>query len=211
LTPRLAFSSLFLAALAAAPAQAAVNAIGIADFAPGGSLQDFSGVPLGTDINGLTVGGLSFSYSLGSGQVSIATGPGSTNNMTDPNIVSVGSPGGTLVVTLPGPSLQFGYGFALLASGTISNGTTITLFDGSTPVGSLSYTAAPDPSFPGGFAGINSTQAFTQVQLSFSSAAVAWAVDNMRVTPVPEPATWALWSLGLCALLGARRARPARD
>jgi len=110
-------------------------------------------------------------------------------------------------VALPGLSSQFGYGFALLFSGSVPNATTITLFNGATSVGSLSYTGSPDPSFSGGFAGISSTLPFNNVKLSFNATlAPAFALDNFRVTPVPEAPTALLLGVGGAALAWRRRA-----
>jgi hypothetical protein len=48
----------------------------------------------------------------------------------------------------------------------------------------------PDPSFTGGFAGIQSTLAFDRVAVTFNSvAAPAFALDNIRIASIPEPAT----------------------
>jgi PEP-CTERM motif len=44
------------------------------------------------------------------------------------------------------------------------------------------------------------------VQITFTSGIEAWAVDNMRVTAVPEPATLALFAFGLAGL-ALRRSR----
>jgi len=55
------------------------------------------------------------------------------------------------------------------------------LFNGTTNVGSLSYNGVPDPTFTGGFAGIQSTIPFNIVQITFNSAvAPAVALDNIR-------------------------------
>ena len=93
----------------------------------------------------------------------------------------------------------FGYGFAILSMGIVPNATTISLFNGATPVGSLSYGGAPDPVFAGGFAGIQSTLLFNRAQLTFNSAvAPAFAVDNIRtVQSVPEPGTLLLLGVGI--------------
>jgi PEP-CTERM motif len=194
-------------ALSCASAGAAVSAVGPGDF-PGGSLfVDLAAAVDGTEVNGFSISGLTFSYSLGNGQVIFNGGPGITNNVAPPNVVSIGSPAGVLGISLPGLSSLFGYGYALLASGTVPDGTTITLFNGAANVGSLSYLAVPDPDFPGGFAGISSTVPFDRVELTFNGAVEAWAVDNFRVTAVPEPATVVMFTLGVAGLLLRQRQR----
>jgi hypothetical protein len=74
----------------------------------------------------------------------------------------------------------------------------------------LSYGGAPDPSFSGGFAGIQSTLLFDHVQLTFNSVGVpAFALDNIRTltstTAVPEPGTMLLVATGLGVLYRRRR------
>jgi hypothetical protein len=166
----------------------------------------------GTEVNGLTVNGIGFTYSLGSGRVVIGGGPGVTNNVSPPNIVSValGNNTGMLTLTLPSFVDTFGYGYAILSVGSVVNATTISLFSGVTPVGSLSYNSIPDPFFSGGFAGIQSTIPFDRVQLTFNSvAAPAFALDNIRTfsttSAVPEPTTIVLMATGLGALLLSNR------
>lgn len=191
---------------AATSAVASVDPIGIGNFPAASMLVSFTGLADGLEVNGLSVAGLTFGYSLGNEQVIINGGPGTTNNVAQPNIVSVGDAGGILSVLLPGPSTQFGFGYAVLGDGTIPGATTITLFSGATSVGSLAFTAVPDPTFPGGFAGLSSTLPFDNVRISFTSDALAWAVDDIRVTAVPEPATLALFAFGLAGL-ALRRSR----
>ena len=58
------------------PSQAAVIAIDPSAFGPGSTLINFTGLADGTEVNGLTVGGVSFNYSLGNGSVIIDGGPG---------------------------------------------------------------------------------------------------------------------------------------
>ena len=103
---------------------------------------------------------------------------------------------------------MFGFGYAILNTIAVPNATTISLFNGATPVGSRAYDGAPDPAFTGGFAGIQSTEVFNRVQLVFSAAGPAFAVDNVRTglsTPVPEPATIVLLGTGLLAAMGRAR------
>src|SRR5262249_13382419 len=146
-------------ALSASNALASTISVGIGAFGPGSTLTTFTGVPNGTDVNGLTVNGIGVAYSLGNNTLIIDGGPGDTNNISPPNIVSVGAgnAGGIVTLTLPSVVDTFGYGYAILSFNAVANATTISLFSGVTPVGSLSYNSIPDPTFSGGFAGIQST------------------------------------------------------
>ena len=167
--------------LAVAPLHATTTPVGIAAFGVGSTLTTFTGIPNGTEVNGLTVDGIQFTYSLGNGQAIIDGGPGVTNNINPPNVVSIGNPTGILRLTLPSFVDTFGYGYAILNGGAVANATTINLFNGATNVGSLSYNGVPDPTFTGGFAGIQSTIPFNIVQVTFNSAAApAFALDNIR-------------------------------
>jgi PEP-CTERM motif len=189
-------------------ALASVIAILPPAFPTGSALIDFAGLATGTEVNGLAVSGVSFAYTVAgtpvNGAVIIDDGPGVTNNINPPNIVSIGDDTGTLTITLPSPESLFGYGYAILSTGTVVNATTISLFSGLTPVGSLSYTGVPDPTFTGGFAGIQSTIPFNRVAVTFNStAAPAFALDNLRFAniPIPEPST--AWLISGGAMLGA--------
>ena len=199
------------ALLSASNALGSVISVGIGAFGPGSTLTTFTGLADGTEVNGLTVNGILFNYSLGNGQVTIDGGPGPTNNITPPNIVSIGNNTGVLSVTLPSFVDTFGYGYAVLNTGAVTAATTISLFSGATPVGSLSYNGVPDPTFSGGFAGIGSTVPFDIVRVTFNSvAAPAFALDNIRTsTAVPEPSTMLLIGTGIAVFLLFRRTRKA--
>ena len=197
-----------LTLLSATNARASTIPLTVPAFGVGTSLSRFDGLASGTEVNGLTVDGITYQYSLGSGLVSVGGGPGLTNNVSDPSVVSFGDPAGVLTLTLPSPVDMFGSGYALLAMIPIVNATGISLFNGAVPVGSMSFNGAPDPVFTGGFAGIQSTLPFDRIQLTFNAAtAPAFAIDNVRtgladVTSVPEPATLLLLGTGL--LVAAR-------
>jgi len=207
------WSALVAIVLLAPAARADVIAIGPGAFPVSAPLLTFAGLPDGLEVNGLFFGGVQFSYSLGSGQVIIDDGPGVTNNVQPQNIVSSGSPAGILTLVLPSLQNIFGFGFAILSFGPVTNATTITLFSGPTNIGSLSYNGVADPTFTGGFAGIQSTVRFDRVQLSFNSAAApAFAADNIRfadTTAVPEPTSLVLMFTGLVGMGLVRRRRVA--
>ena len=158
-TSRISAALVIVCTLVAAPrASASLITVGIGAFPMGSTLTTFTGLALGTEINGLMVdpavgpgGAILFEYSLGNGRVSVNVGPNTTNNINQPAIVSNAGANNSGVLTMTFPSLvdTFGYGYALLGAGTIPNGTTLSLFDGATSVGSLSFTATPDLVFPG--------------------------------------------------------------
>jgi PEP-CTERM motif len=208
---RCAALTLFVSAFWVIPVQASTIVVGVGAFGPGSTLTTFTGLPDGTEVNGLVVDGIQFSYSLGNGQVIIDGGPGVTNNIAPPNIVSIGNDSGVLRLILPSPVDTFGYGYAILA-GVPVIATEIALFSGTTFVGDELYTGAPDPFFIGGFAGIQSTIPFNIIQLQFNSAAPAFAVDNIRTfdsanssAAVPEPSTMLLLGTGMALLWFHRR------
>jgi PEP-CTERM motif len=207
-------------------ASASLITVGIGAFPMGSTLTTFDGLALGTEVNGLTVnaaigpgGEILFQYSLGNGAVSIGVGPNTTNNINLPSIVSdPGENSGVLTMTLPSFVDTFGYGYALFPLGTvpIPNGTTLSLFNGATSVGSLSYTATPDPLFRGGFAGVQSTLPFNRVEVTFNTvSAQAFALDNIRrgpaVAAVPEPTTLVLLGTGVLSMMIRVRTRRKRD
>ena len=213
---------LLVGSLVAVPsASASLITIGIGAFENGSTLTTFSGLALRTEVNGLAVdaavgpgGAILFEYSLGNGRVAINVGPNTTANINLPSIVSNpgDNDGGVLTMTFPSLVDVFGYGYALQATGTIGNGTTFSLFNGTTLVGSQSFTAMPDLVVPGGFAGVRSTLPFNRVEATFNSAAsLAFALDNIRrgpaVAAVPEPTSALLLSMGLLAIIRARTRR----
>ncbi len=209
--------SLAVGFLLAANAPASVISIAQSAFPTGATTIDFTGIPDGTEVNGLTVSGANFSYLLNgvptSGAVQIDGGPGSTNHLSPPNVVSVGDPTGVLDITLPSAVKLFGYGFAILSGDPVTGATSVTAFNGATALGSLSFDGVPDPTFTGGFAGIQSTLAFDRVELTFSSDAPAFAIDNLMLADptaaAPEPSTLLIAVLGF-GTIATRRLRRRR-
>ena len=89
------------------------------NFAPGATSLDFSSTASGTEVNGLFIGNVLFQVTENgvatNGVVIVDAGPGTTNNIAPPNLVSLSNPSGlVLVVSLPNPITQFGYGYAIL-------------------------------------------------------------------------------------------------
>lgn len=140
------------------------------DFAPGATSLDFSAVAFGTDANGLLLDSVLFQVTANSvpsnGVVIVDGGPGVTANIVPPNLVSLSNPDGlALIVSLPNLATQFGYGYALLATDSVPAATSIQLFAGINPVGSMAFAGGPDPTFTGGFAGVASSVPFDRAVL----------------------------------------------
>jgi hypothetical protein len=210
-----ALLALVLYLLATPLSHAALIPIGPLDFGSGATVVDFSALADNTEGNGLIVDGVLFQVtkngSSTNGIVVVDGGPGTTGNITPPNLVSLSDPNGVaLIVSLPNLATQFGYGYALNAGLSIPAATTIELFAGSTPLGSISFTGIPDPTFTGGFAGVASDTPFDRAVLTFSDLGEAFAVDNVTFATnkaSEEGETLILLSAAVSVLffLGARR------
>jgi hypothetical protein len=196
---------------------AALTPIGPLDFASGATTLDFAALSFGTEANGLVVDGVPFQVTKNglptNGIVTVDGGPGTTGNITPPNLVSIADPNGVaLIVSLPTLVTQFGYGYALLAQVSVPAATIIDLFAGSTMIGGISFTGIPDPTFTGGFAGVASSTPFDRVVLTFSDLGDAFAVDNVTFaktvsTISDEGRTLILLSVGISVLLFLRARR----
>ena len=176
------------------------------------SIVHFDEVPDGTPINGLTIKGFTFSENTPQALATSGGGPGPTNHISPPEalqLLGTFNPATyALTVTMPGAVTSFGFGFAILDLAPTANALTITLFNGATNLGSLTYAGSPDPMFDGGFAGIGSTDAFTSARITFGPTAQSYAIDNMAAVTaaIPEPGT-ALFGLALCGIAAIRRRR----
>ena len=208
-------STLAICLLTAPFSQAVLTAIGPLDFPSGAIRLDFAALPTGTEANGLILDAVLFDVT----KNSVATngilvgdgGPGTTGNITPPNLVSLSDPnGGALIVSLPNLASQFGYGYAINAEVSVPAATTIELFAGATPIGSISFTGIPDPFFTGGFAGVASDTPFDRAVLTFSDVSDAFAVDNVTFSAnkaSDEGQTLILLSAGVSFLLFLRGRR----
>jgi hypothetical protein len=204
-------SALALFLLTAAPNNAALTPISPLDFPSGAVVLDFSGLTDGTEVNGLVFDGVPFQVTKNgsptNGIVVIDGGPGVTGHISPPNLVSIKDfDGVALGISLPNLATKFGYGYALRSENTVPAATTINLFGGITPIGSITFTGTPDPFFTGGFAGVASDTPFDRAVLTFSDIGGAFAVDNVTfASSVSEQeATLILFSTGIFAILCLR-------
>ena len=162
-----ALPALVLYLLATSLSHATLTPIGPLDFASGATVLNFSTLADNTEANGLVLDGVLFQVtkngSSTNGIVIVDGGPGTTGNITPPNLVSISDLDGVaLIISLPNLASQFGYGYAINAGVSVPAATTIELFAGATPIGSISFTGIPDPIFTGGFAGVASDTPFAR-------------------------------------------------
>jgi len=210
-----ALPALVLYLLATSLSHATLTPIGPLDFASGATVLNFSTLADNTEANGLVLDGVLFQVtkngSSTNGIVIVDGGPGITGNISPPNLVSIADLDGVaLIVSLPNLTTQFGYGYALRAEISVPAATTIDLFAGSTPVGSISFAGIPDPIFTGGFAGVASDTPFDRAVLTFSDVSDAFAVDNVTFSAnkaSDEGQTLILLSAGVSFLLFLRARR----
>jgi hypothetical protein len=201
---------------AASLSKAALTPIGPLNFGPGATTLDFAALPTDTEANGLVLNSVLFQVTKNgastNGIVIVDAGPGITGNIAPPNLVSVSDINDVaLIVSLPNLATRLGYGYAINAEVSIPAATTIELFAGSTPVGSISFTGTPDPTFTGGFAGVASDTPFDRAVLAFSDFGGAFAVDNVTFAATnktsEEGQTLILLSAGISVLLFLRARR----
>jgi len=201
--------------LATSLSHATLTPIGPLDFASGATVLNFSTLADNTEANGLVLDGVLFQVtkngSSTNGIVIVDGGPGTTGNITPPNLVSISDLDGVaLIISLPNLASQFGYGYAINAGVSVPAATTIELFAGATPIGSISFTGIPDPIFTGGFAGVASDTPFARAVLTFSNAGDAFAIDNVTFSAnkaSDEGQTLILLSAGVSLLLFLRGRR----
>lgn len=68
--------------LATSTAQSQVTNAAIGAFPVGPAQVTFTGLVNGSELNGATIGGVLFAYSLGNWRIKVGVGPGNTNNIT---------------------------------------------------------------------------------------------------------------------------------
>lgn len=152
------------------------------------------------DFNDLTAPGFTGNFSvLSTGIGGVAAAPNSTPFLVAPSTGASSS--GTATYTSANRITAFSFDW-----GTPDDYNTLTFFNGATVVSS--FTGA-------GLAAGNYAYTFSDAQnvtsVSFSSTNRAFEIDNVGVTAVPEPATWALLlvGFGMVGVAARRRASVA--
>ena len=135
-------------------------------------------------VNGLTVKGVTFGFTVGGVASSNAfyddSGPGVTAYTSDPSIV--GDATGVLALNLAEATTSLQFGFALDMTGSDAAGATVSLYGvGGGIIGTYTVPVAPNGyAFPSGLFSYSGPAAVASAAVSFdSSAAPAFAFDNL--------------------------------
>jgi hypothetical protein len=169
----------------------------------GATTIDFGSLPQ-ESVNGVTVDGVTFGYTE-FGSVSpealfdVDLGPGVTQNVQTPALV--GFTDGVLTLSFAQAIQQLSFGVAETTNLSLTPGFSVSLFDGSTLLGSTGVETDPLVLFSEGeFSYVG--QPVTSIAISFDSVdANEFALGSVNFT-VPEPASSTVFAAGLM-LLGA--------
>jgi hypothetical protein len=163
-------------------------------------------------VHGVSIGGLTFSYTI-NGQASMqaiygATIPGSTANVQPPALV--GSTQGVLTFDFAGASDGLSFGIAFNSFNTLSPGLMVQLFDGSlNPITTVNVTTLAVNTFTQAFFS-QTNMLIGRVVLIFNPNVSTFALDNLRINVIPEPAALVLLGSGLAVLAALTKRRNER-
>lgn len=192
---------------------------------------DFEQQPVGTNVNGLTIGNIQFSFSTDRGidGAFIGAGFGPTANTVGKMIE--GPTSGQLGLNFTRPVLQFSFGFALLAEGFVQNAISIDLFDTNGDfISTLTYDADSPSDVRGGGAEYSTARvgatggggggsigsaiiSFAETQDPFpvrgDTPITRFAFDELAVDfrAIPLPSAALMAGVGLFGLTSRRRRR----
>lgn len=183
------------------------------------AVVDFETVPTATEINGLNVGGITFSDVLLPGttypRATVVEDPPNYQYIQDHYLIGGTDAGNLLTMTLDVPATEFSFGFGGSTASFQDVTATATAFDsGGAPLDTIVLTGTDltaDPSQPGspflreGFISFAGVGDIASVEVSFAADSRFWKVDAISYTPVPTPGAISIAVLGVS--LCARRRR----
>lgn len=167
-------------------------------------------------VNGLTVDGVTFHFSIGgvaSNDANYNAGNGGIEKyVQDPSLE--GNALGVLTIDFASPTNGVQFGVARSIGGPLTPGLSVDLFGSSlNPLGTFTLNTQVYFTFSEGL--FVSPLTIGRAVLSFPSANLAsrFAIDNLTSTPVPEPPTISLLSIGLAGLAAGclRRKQTRRE